>query len=89
MNGFKSSVGPLHILLQRCPAIVSTKVGCAADLVRNGITGYMFAVDNIFELEDAIVKIMNTDLENAKKNCVSLISQWSFDKKCKAIEQTI
>jgi glycosyltransferase involved in cell wall biosynthesis len=73
------------------PVLVSDKCGCAADLVRDGINGFIFKSNNIDELVSKMKQL------NLAKNALSLmgdasrdiIKDWSFENICIAIEGTI
>ncbi len=61
------------------PVIVSDDVGCAADLVRNGVNGFVYPVGNVRALRDALA----TALEPGRAAIMgersrAIISQWSY-----------
>ena len=60
------------------PAIVSDKVGCAPDLIKEGETGYVFK-SNI--KVDLINKILNlsSKLNISKENCIEQIAYWNYN----------
>ncbi len=70
--------------------LVSDKCGCAADLVEEGINGYVFSSGN----RDELVKKMELILSNRAglpemgKRSLEIIDHWRFEKICEAVEQT-
>jgi glycosyltransferase involved in cell wall biosynthesis len=71
--------------------LVSDQCGCAVDLVQNGINGYIFESNN---REDLIKKIkqvsaQKTSLHKMGNQSLQIIQNWSFEKICEAIEQSI
>ncbi|RWU08612.1 glycosyltransferase family 4 protein [Pedobacter chitinilyticus] len=61
--------------------IVSNKVGCAVDLVKNGSNGYIFKSNNINDLKEKLSLIINqTDLINSfGKQSREIIENWRFE----------
>ncbi len=72
------------------PILISNKCGCAADLVINGKTGYIFSATNESDLLEKFQLMNNKDLlielGNASKE---LIQEYSFEKIVSAIESSI
>ena len=71
--------------------LVSNKCGCAQDLVQSGINGYVFESTN---KEDLVKKMKQLNLEKAAfitmgNRSLQIIQDWSFQKICEAIEQSI
>lgn len=71
--------------------LVSDKCGCAVDLVQNGINGYVFESNN---KEDLVKKMKKFNLQNASlvtmgNQSLQIIQNWSFQKICEAIEQSV
>ncbi|MEP6951274.1 MAG: glycosyltransferase family 4 protein [Ginsengibacter sp.] len=71
--------------------LVSNKCGCAADLIQEGINGYVFESNN---KEDLIKKMNQFSLQKASlrimgNQSLQIIQDWSFQKICEAIEQSI
>ena len=71
--------------------LVSNKVGCAADLVKNGVNGYVFESGN----EDDLVKklkVLAADkatLSAMGRQSFQIIREWSFEKQVEAIATAI
>lgn len=74
------------------PAIVSDKVGCAPDLVMNGITGFQFASGNVPELTKHLV-YMAEHVEFSREmglNAQKLVTKdYSLDKVVESIEEAM
>ncbi|WP_353567789.1 glycosyltransferase family 4 protein [Haloferula sargassicola] len=64
------------------PVIVSDRVGCATDLVREGWNGAIFPFDNVEALILEMSKFLSDGAYRAKlsKNCVESVSEWSLDR---------
>jgi len=67
------------------PVIVSNKVGCAVDIVKDGINGCIFESDNIFDLKQKLFFIEN-NISNFVQNSEQIISHWNFEKIAEKIE---
>ncbi len=66
--------------------LVSDKVGCSIDLVKNNYNGYIFEAQNS---ENLIHLLDNSDKTKAKEfgsNSKNIISKWSFEKIAESIE---
>lgn len=73
------------------PVIVSDMVGCASDLVEEGINGYTYPVGNIISLS---LKLKELCLSSEKRKNFGLasrkkIKQYHFDKSVEEIENTV
>ncbi len=71
--------------------LVSNKCGCAEDLIKEGINGYVFESNN----EEDLIKKMK-QLSNNKERLqamgfasLNIIQNWSLEKICDAVEQNI
>ncbi len=73
------------------PAIVSTKVGCAVDLIDNGRNGFVFESENELSLSETLKKAYESrsEYENFSNNAKSKISFYRVENVAKAIEETI
>lgn len=73
------------------PVLVSDKCGCAADLVQNGVNGYVFQSGNTKDLEDKILILASDKSKLVKMGAQSLdiIKEWSFEKAAAGIEKTV
>ena len=49
-----------EVMAAGCPAIVSTDVGCHADLITDGVEGCVFPVGDIAALADALRRVFST-----------------------------
>ena len=68
------------------PVIVSNKVGCAYDLVKDGENGYIIKSGDI---DDLARKMSFFEKENSKKagqNSLRIIQEWNYDKTTDAIK---
>lgn len=73
-----------------CAIIASDKCGCAEDLVKNEANGYIVKSDDGNDLAKKMNYFVETQqLELMKKASLNIIKDWSFDKICDAIEQTV
>lgn len=70
--------------------IVSTKVGCAADLVREE-NGLVFETECLSSLKQALESILNNKdkLVVMGENSARIISRWSFEMQVVAIEKVV
>ncbi len=72
------------------PAIVSSKVGCAMDLIQPGDTGWVFDCNDVqmlrFCMESAIEK-GKSGLQNMGKNAQEFIRKWSYSAGVAAFKQ--
>ncbi len=69
--------------------LVSNKVGCSADLVKNGMNGYIFRFDSE---QDLLNKLRSFNTENVKKfgkKSLEIISKWTYDRGINNIEEYI
>lgn len=73
------------------PVIISDRVGCAPDLVKDGETGYVFSTKDpgsiIQTLEKAIDK--RDFFEKQRSTIQQWINRWSFEQICKSIESIL
>jgi glycosyltransferase involved in cell wall biosynthesis len=62
------------------PIVISDGVGCAPDLVRNGVNGMVFPAGNVAALADSLRKIISSDelRKQMGRNSGEMISHWSF-----------
>jgi len=71
--------------------IVSDDVGCAADLIRDGVEGCIFPVGNIAALTDALRRVLATP-ETAVtmgQRGLERIRTWSFEEDIRGLRQAI
>lgn len=64
----------------RLPIVVSKEVGCAADLVENGVTGYTPRAGDIDELSAALLHLINDPVARARmgREALERISCWGY-----------
>lgn len=60
--------------------LVSDKVGCAVDLVRNGENGYIFENNNMKDLKAKLELLLARDLKKMGQTSAQIINEWSFEK---------
>ena len=67
--------------------LVSDKVGCAADLVKPGINGYVFKNENEGDLLQYLTKLTQSgsELKRLGENSLKMIADWNFQKVADAI----
>ncbi len=71
--------------------IASSGCGAAPDLVQDGVNGFTFRNNDEADLEKSILSCLenNTKLVQMGDESLKLISQWSFDHICTAIEAVV
>jgi len=72
------------------PVVVSDEVGCAVDIVRDGINGYIFQAGDVDSL-GSVLKHLGTRQELAEmgKRSMEIISRWSFNEDIDAIRALV
>lgn len=71
------------------PVLVSDKCGCAADLVKDGVNGYVFKSNDINDLISKINLLTKDKLSQLGKQSLRIIQQWTHQKACEQIEELI
>lgn len=73
------------------PAIVSSRVGCAPDLIIEGVTGFVFEFGNADDLLNKVYSIFSDRerLENMKNHAKSHIDKYSLQNAVDGIEKAI
>jgi len=72
------------------PVVVSDKVGCAADLVRNDHNGYVFPSGNAASLQSALLQMNDRrKLQQMGERSKEIIGDWTLEKQVEAIEKVI
>lgn len=73
------------------PVIVSDAVGCAHDLVVNGINGFVFPVGNVRALTEALAKVVSAPEHALSMGLASrkIIESWSFDEDVIALRHAL
>ena len=70
--------------------LVSNKVGCAIDLVRNERNGFIFQSGNVNDLKDKLIKMMNkTTLNNMGIESSKIIKDWSISRQARLIAEEL
>jgi glycosyltransferase involved in cell wall biosynthesis len=72
-----------------CPVLVSDKVGCAPDLVKEGENGARFSWDDNNDMVDKMKQVLNILEVNLHDKVIQTIFNWNFATKCKALEREI
>jgi glycosyltransferase involved in cell wall biosynthesis len=72
-----------------CAIIVSDKAGCASDIVKNNVNGFVFHSESAFELGLAMEKCSEKILiDEMKKASKLMIMDWSIEKQATSVEET-
>lgn len=69
--------------------IVSNRVGCAEDLVQNGINGFQFEHDNEADLRQCILKLKNMPQLRDRQSHRASIEPWNFLIQVQAFEMAL
>jgi glycosyltransferase involved in cell wall biosynthesis len=80
-----------EVMAAGCPAIVSTDVGCHADLVTDGIDGCVFPVGNIAALADALRRVFSTAGSAAimGERARERISTWTYEEDIQGLRRAL
>ncbi len=70
------------------PVIVSDKVGCARDLIKEDINGYVFPHKDSKKLAEYILKTMKNHKEMGK-NSYKIVQNYSFNTACQTIVSSV
>ena len=73
------------------PVVVTDHVGCAPDLVEEGVNGYVYAACNVDELAQCLYKLLSNSELRAQMGRESLrqIRQWSFELDIKGLRTSL
>jgi glycosyltransferase involved in cell wall biosynthesis len=71
------------------PVIVSDKVGCSEDLVRQNTTGFVFKHDNMTELTAILVNLQKSSLQQMGELAKEKVKEYSFINIVRAVERKI
>jgi glycosyltransferase involved in cell wall biosynthesis len=73
------------------PVILSNDVGCAVDLVTNGVEGYIYPVQNIDALERALRLVLDSPERTTVmgKNAFHKINGWNFEADVRGLLEAI
>lgn len=72
--------------------LVSDKVGCAVDLIKDGYNGRTFKAQSLASLTQQLELLINQGKDGLKQmgtNSKQIISHWTFQKQVDAIESTV
>lgn len=74
-----------------CPAIVSSDVGCHADLITDGIEGCVFPVGNIAALADALRRVFSTADSAARmgEHARRRINTWNYEEDVQGLRRAL
>jgi glycosyltransferase involved in cell wall biosynthesis len=80
-----------EVMAAGCPAIVSTDVGCHADLITDGIEGCVFPVGNIAALADALHRVFSTPHSAARmgEQARRRISTWTYEEDIQGLRSAL
>ncbi|WMI68445.1 glycosyltransferase family 4 protein [Mangrovimonas sp. YM274] len=76
-------------MASRRPVIVSSKVGCASDLVRENVNGFVFDYNNHLALEKILTGLNKHELQILGNKAKQDIKAWNFETIVGAIEREI
>ena len=68
--------------------LVSDRVGCAVDLVKNNKNGFIFMSNNLEDLKEKI-ELFENNYTNFGKKSLEIIKNWNFTEIAKAIETNL
>lgn len=69
------------------PVVISDDVGCADDLVRNGENGYVYPVNDIAALRDALIATLQPGRADAMgERSLQIIAAWGFEEDLAALK---
>ncbi len=71
------------------PVIVSDKCGCAADLVKNGINGFIFNAGNKNELSSRLTEITKMDWETMSEASKKIVAGYDVSCLAAAVEESV
>jgi len=73
------------------PVIISDDVGCAPDLIEDGVNGCIYPVGNVAALESALRRVIETPggAEAMGRRALERIQQWSFTEDIQALRQAL
>ena len=60
------------------PVVVSSKVGCRQDLVKDGYNGFVFENENERDLLEKLSAVCNLDLSVLSKNAIETTDRWNY-----------
>jgi len=74
-------------MCSKLPLIVSDRVGAAADLVRNGVNGFVYPMGNIEALADCITRVITNDVvrDEMGQRSLEIIKRWGPEESVKGV----
>jgi len=73
------------------PAIVSDDVGCAADLIDDGVNGCIYPVGDVGAMADALSRVLETpgNAEAMGRRAFERIQRWSFEEDVQGLRRAL
>ena len=80
-----------EVMASGCPVIVSTDVGCHADLITNGVEGCVFPVGDIGALTQALQQVFSTPETPAKMGeaAARRITTWTYEEDVQGLRRAL
>jgi glycosyltransferase involved in cell wall biosynthesis len=74
-----------------CPVIVSNEVGAHADLVTNGVEGFVFPVGDIDALTSALARVLSSpeQIRRMREAARGRIASWDFEADVRGLRQAL
>ncbi|RZK55556.1 MAG: glycosyltransferase [Pedobacter sp.] len=71
--------------------LVSNKVGCAVDFIKNGENGYIFESNNLTDLKAKLLLLLSKEnnLKQMGKASLEIIQNWSFEKQVETFLESL
>lgn len=71
------------------PVVITDKVGCAEDLILEGINGFILKNNEVEGLKDLILRALNLNKEQLDKSCDQINSKWNYNEIVKILETEV
>jgi glycosyltransferase involved in cell wall biosynthesis len=73
------------------PVIVTDDVGCAPDLIENGVNGYIYPAGNVSALEQSLRSVLDTPgvAEEMGRRAFQRIQSWSFTEDIQGLRRAL
>jgi glycosyltransferase involved in cell wall biosynthesis len=80
-----------EVMSAGCAAIVSDRVGCSADLVRNGYNGYVVEVGNVEALSEALRLMFEVPgrCHVMGRRSLEIIQEWGFEQDVAGLKEAL
>ena len=80
-----------EVMASGCPVIVSTDVGCHADLITDGVEGFVFPVGDITALTQALRRVFSSPETPARMGeaARTRISTWTYEEDVQGLRQAL